>query len=88
MTKQVNWNKQVLDEFIKEAMLTEEEIFIMETRVKGMTITKQADQLHMSPDNVKKMIARLKKKYDIVQAYSPILPKRKPSAKETYMDTH
>lgn len=60
----------------------------MRTRVKGWTITKQAMELGMSEAKVNKIIARLKVKYDNVQKYNPMLPPRKNSAEETYMDTH
>lgn len=69
-------------------MLSKEEEYIIRTRAKGFTITEQADKLGMSIDNVNKIIARLKKKYDEVQKYDPLLPPRKSSAKEIYMDNN
>lgn len=42
----------------------------------------------MSLATIDRIIARLKVKYDNVQKYDPILPPRKFSAEETYMDTH
>lgn len=42
----------------------------------------------MSVDNVKKIIAKLKQKYDMIEKNNDKLPPRKYSAKETYMDTH
>lgn len=88
MARQVPWTKIIVEEFIKDAMLSKEEEYIIRTRAKGYTITKQADELNMSVDNVNKIIARLKIKYDNVEKYNPLLPPRKFSAKETYMDTH
>ena len=88
MAKQVPWNKIFLDEFISLAMLTEEEQSIMRTRIAGWTITEQAQKLSMSESKVNSIISRLKHKYDIVQPYSEILPPRKSSAEEIYMDTH
>lgn len=86
MAHQVPWNKIILEEFIKEAILTKEEEIIMRTRVAGWSRTKQAMELNMSTANVDKIIARLKKKYDNVQKYDVLLPPRKPSAQETWMD--
>lgn len=87
--KQVIWTKKVLEDFIELAMLTEEEAFIMRSRVKGMTVTQQALELNKSESSVHRMINQLKKKYDAVQAEHPDrFPPRKFSAKETYMDTH
>lgn len=87
--KQVIWTKKVLEDFIELAMLTEEEAFIMRSRVKGVTVTQQAMELNKSESSVHRMINQLKKKYDAVQAEHPDrFPPRKFSAKETYMDTH
>ena len=88
MAHQVPWTKLIVEEFIKDGMLSKEEEYVIRTRAVGYTITQQAEELHMSTDNVSKIIARLKKKYDMVQKYNPLLPPRKYSAKETYMDEH
>lgn len=88
MSKQVIWSKIVLERFIEDAMLTKEEEMIMRTRVAGWTITKQALEFGMSESKINKMIARLKIKYDNVQKYDPLLPPRKDSVEETYLDTH
>lgn len=88
MAKQVVWNKPILDEFIKLAELNNDEIEIMRTRMQGMTRTEQARNLGMSLSTIDRIISRLKIKYDSVQPFSDILPQRKFSAKETYMDSH
>ena len=86
MTKQVPWNKIILEEFIELGCLSKTEEMIMRTRVQGWTITKQSYELGLSESAIKKAIARLKLKYDKAQKYSPILPPRKRCAKETYLD--
>lgn len=88
MSKQVPWNKVIVERFIELAMLNDEEQEILRTRVAGWTITEQSIKLNMSESKVNKIIARLKVKYDNVQKYDVILPPRKFSAKETYMDNH
>lgn len=88
MAHQVPWGKVILEAFIEEAMLTKEEEMIMRTRIAGWTITRQARELGMSEASVNRTISRLKKRYDAVQKYSAILPPRKESAEELYMDTH
>lgn len=88
MAHQVPWNKIILEEFINLSTLTKEEEAIIRTRVAGWTITEQALKLNMSESKVQKIVKRLKVKYDQVQKYSPILPPRKFSAAETYMDSH
>lgn len=42
----------------------------------------------MSVSKLDTIISRLRVKYDAVSRYNTILPPRKESAKETYMDTH
>lgn len=88
MTHQVPWNKVILEEFIRIGCLSKTEEMIMRTRVQGWTITKQSYELNMSESNIKKIIARLKKKYDKSERYSPLLPPRKQSSKELYLDEH
>ena len=88
MSHQVPWGKVILEEFIAEAMLTKEEEMIIRTRVAGWSRTKQAMEFGMSLSTVDRIIKRLKVKYDKAQKYSPILPPRKFSAEETYMDEH
>ena len=88
MAHQVPWNKIVLEEFIRLALLTKTEEEIMRTRVAGWTITKQALTFGLSEASVNRIIRRLKTKYDQVQPYSPLLPPRRYSPAEEYMDTH
>lgn len=88
MSKQVPWNKIIVEHFIELAMLSEEEQMIIRTRVSGWSRTKQANELGMSLTTVDRIIARLKKKYDKVQKYDPLLPPRKFSAKETWLDNN
>ena len=88
MTKQVPWNKIILEEFIHLAMLTKDEEMIMRTRVYGWTVNQQADKLNMSVSSVNRIIKRLKNKYDKVEKYSAVLPPRKKGEKELYLDEH
>lgn len=88
MSKQVPWNKIILETFIEEALLTKDEEAIMRTRVAGWSRTKQAMELGMSISTVDKHIVTLKKKYDNVQKYNPLLPPRKSSAEEAWMDNN
>lgn len=88
MSHQVMWSKIILEEFIKDAMLTKEEEEIIRTRVAGWTRVEQSMKLGMSIQKVDRIIKRLKVKYDNVQPYNPLLPPRKFSAQELYMDTN
>ena len=82
MTKQVYWTKKVLEAFIEEGNLTERQEYIMRTRADGYSISKQAEELHLSVDQVNKEIALLKKIYDATQIHSDILPARCKNSKE------
>lgn len=82
MTKQVFWTKAVLEEFIKEGNLNERQEFIMRSRAKGESIIKQAEELHLSVDQVNKEVAKLKKIYDATQLNNDVLPPRKKNQKE------
>ena len=84
MTKQIFWTKAVLESFIHEGNLNKRQEYIVRTRAEGYTISKQADELHLSIDQVNKEIAELKKRYDIVQKNSKVLPPRCKNKKELY----
>lgn len=76
MTKQVFWTKAVLEAFIQEGNLNPRQEYIIRSRVKGYTIAKQAEELHLSIDQVNKDIHELRNIYDATQKHSNILPKR------------
>lgn len=88
MAHQVIWTKLIMEHFIENANLTPVEEHILRLRCAGKTRTEISMLLHLSVATVDRAVARLKKKYDIVQQYDPILPPRKFSAQELYMDTH
>ena len=86
MSHQVVWTKVVLERFIEVGGLTKDEEMVMRTRAAGWTRVKQADHLGMSLPTIDRIIKRLKVKYDHAQKYDAILPPRKESASEIYMD--
>ena len=87
MSKQVAWTDRLTEDFIKFGALSEEEAYIMRSRVRGATVVQQSIYLNCSESKVHRTIALLKRKYDCVQAENPDkFPKRKKSAKETWMD--
>lgn len=82
------WTKLIVETFVKEGLLSKDEEMILRTRAAGWTRTQQAMEFGMSLSTVDRIISRLKVKYDEVQKSSVILPPRKESAEELYMDTH
>lgn len=88
MSKQVPWNKLIVETFVEEAMLSKDEEWLLRTRVAGWSIIKQAEFMKCSESTVNRMIADLKCKYDNVSKYNPLLPPRKSSKQETWMDNN
>lgn len=86
MSHQVIWTKLIVETFVSEGNLTKEEEMVLRTRAAGWTRTKQMNEFCMSAATLDRIISRLKKKYDACQKYSTILPVRKSSAAELYMD--
>lgn len=84
MTKEIFWTKAVLEAFIEEGNLNPRQEFIVRTRAEGYTIVKQAEELHLSVDQVNKDIAEIKRIYDATQVNSSILPPRKKNKKELF----
>lgn len=64
MWNQVFWTKTMLDDFIQEALLTEDEIKILRSRIAGWSIVKLAMEYEMSTSTVSRLIKSIKNKYD------------------------
>ena len=88
MAHQVPWNKIILETFIEQGCLTKDEEIIMRTRVAGWSRTKQSVELGLSVSTVDRLIKSCKVKYDNVSKYNPLLPPRKYSKAEAWMDAH
>lgn len=88
MSHQVPWSKILLERFIEIGALTELEQSIMRLRVAGFSRLQICDKLCISLSTCDRAVKLLKAKYDKVQRYDPLLPPRKFSAKETWMDEH
>ena len=63
MKHKVPWNRTLLEDFIKEGLLTEDEEFIMRTRLAGWSQVKQAMERNISTATVSNIVRRLKDKY-------------------------
>lgn len=88
MSHQVIWTKFILERFISEGNLSPEEEHVMRMRAACRGNVEISMSLHMSIRTVERIVQRLKKKYDAVAAFDPLLPPRKETAAELYMDTH
>lgn len=84
MSREVLWNKLVLETFIKEGCMTNEQEMVLRLHTSGYSRQKIAMDLNMSLSTVDRHIKRLKILYDSVAKYNPILPPRQ-SLKERKM---
>lgn len=76
MAHQVVWNEIRLNEFIKFGCLSEREAKLMTMKAHGSCIEDIAYELGVSRSTVNNMIRILRTKYDKIQKYTPLLPKR------------
>lgn len=89
MSKPLHLTADKVKKFEQLAMLNNDEIFILENRIKNMTVTEMSLKLNKSEATVHRLIKRLKDKYDFIQQEFPEeFPKRRVSKEEIYMDTH
>jgi DNA-binding CsgD family transcriptional regulator len=70
------WDKGMIEEFSNMACLTEEEMIVLNDWAYGKSIVYTAMRNHMSDSKVNGIRNRLRKKYDIVQPRSKLLPPR------------
>lgn len=71
MKHKVPWNRTLLEDFIKEGLLTEDEEFIMRTRLAGWSQVKQAMERNISTATVSNIVRRLKDKYNELSEQFP-----------------
>lgn len=80
MRTKIPWTKTMLEKFVEEALLTEDEERILRTRVAGWSIVKQSVELNMSVSTVSRLVRNIRQKYLTLQDQFPdIFPKLKPS---------
>ena len=71
MKHKVPWNRTLLEDFIKEGLLTEDEEFIMRTRLAGWSQVRQAMERNISTATVSNIVRRLKDKYNELNEQFP-----------------
>lgn len=77
MSRQVIWTDTILDEYMREAVLSEFEIDVLKAHVRGVGRVEMAIRFNCSVSTIDRIIARLKRKYDVAALYNPLLPVRK-----------
>ena len=87
MKHKVPWNRTLLEDFIKEGLLTEDEEFIMRTRLAGWSQVKQAMERNISTATVSNIVRRLKDKYnDLSKQFPDRFPPMKQNDVEDILD--
>jgi hypothetical protein len=72
----IPWNKIILDEFRYLARPTQEVDMILKDWEAGHSVTKSAMDHSLSTRTVDRIRNQIRRKYDAVQPYTPLLPKR------------
>lgn len=71
------WNSRMLGAMQAHACLTEEETIVLMDWAKGRSIANTAMMHHMSTSKVDKIRRRLRDKYDGIQSYTDLPPRKK-----------
>lgn len=71
------WNKIAVAEFRSLACLSEEEDTILQDWADGKSVVNTSMKRNISTRQVDKIRNQIRKKYDAVQIYTPLLPARK-----------
>lgn len=72
----IPWNKIALAEFRSLACLSCEEDVVLQDLADGKSVVNTSMTRSMSTRQVDKLRNKIRKKYDAVQVYTPLLPKR------------
>ena len=72
----IRWNRIVLDDFLFNACLTDDEKTVLFDLANGKTPVSTAMNHNMSVSQVGKLRTQIRQKYDDVQPFTPLLPKR------------
>ena len=70
------WDEIILDDFRHLACLTADEEMILQDWKAGDSVTKSARKRSMSSRQVDRLRNQIRRKYDAVQPFTPLLPKR------------
>lgn len=71
------WNSKMLGAMQAHACLTEEETIVLMDWAKGKSIANTSMMHHMSTSKVDKIRRRLREKYDGIQPYTDLPPRRR-----------
>lgn len=72
----IPWNKIMLDDFRSLACLTPEEDRVLQDWADGKSVVNTSMMRNISTRQVDKLRNQIRRKYDAVQIYTPLLPER------------
>ena len=70
------WNTRLLGAMKEHAFLTEEEQIVQNDWVRGKSIANTSVMHHMSESTVNRIRRRLRQKYDSIQGYADLPPRK------------
>lgn len=83
------WTDELTEKVIQKLMFSEDEAYILRTRVRGYTVSYQAQHLNCSESTIARTISKMKKGYDTLhEQYPDEFPARKNSKVEKFMDNN
>lgn len=71
MIGKIFWTKTMLEDFILEALLTEEEERILRNKIAGWSIVKQAMEIGVGTATISRILNNINKKYDVLSGMYP-----------------
>lgn len=87
MKPKVPWTKTMLEKFIEEALLNDDEERVLRTRIAGWSIIKQSMEMGMSTASISRIVKSIRDKYVRVQPlYPDIFPPLKQTKYEKALD--
>ena len=72
----IPWNRIILSDFRSLACLTDEEKTVLQDWADGKSVVFTAMHRNLSTRQVERIRNQIRKKYDAVQPFTPLLPKR------------
>lgn len=76
MANDLLWSKRSLEEFRAAAILTDDEVAVLIDWAHGKTVVNTSMMRNMSPRTVNRIRHRLRQKYDMVQPYTTLPPRK------------
>ena len=70
------WNSRVLGAMQAHACLTDEELIVLKDWARGKSIANTSIMHHMSESAIKRTRKRLRMKYDSIQGYAELPPRK------------